>query len=98
MIFLAVDQRILKNLLPFGWLFMHFGRQQCECGGTSLGEYSRLLGVYFDINKTIYETFFNEKGINFPFPQTYSALRAIDLCYYSKKRESFTWVRLSRFI
>ena len=25
-------------------------------------------GVYFDINKTIYETF-NEKGINFPFPQ-----------------------------
>lgn len=25
-------------------------------------------GVYFDINKTIYATF-NEKGINFPFPQ-----------------------------
>lgn len=25
-------------------------------------------GVYFDINKAIYETF-NEKGINFPFPQ-----------------------------
>lgn len=25
-------------------------------------------GVYFDINKMIYETF-NEKGINFPFPQ-----------------------------
>ena len=25
-------------------------------------------GVYFDINKAIYATF-NEKGINFPFPQ-----------------------------
>ena len=32
---------------------------------THLGDY---WGVYFDINKAIYETF-NEKGINFPFPQ-----------------------------
>lgn len=64
---LAVDQRILKEPAPF--VALH------ALDASSVNVVARVWvnsgdywGVYFDINKAIYETF-NEKGINFPFPQ-----------------------------
>ena len=64
---LAADQRILKEPAPF--VALH------ALDASSVNVVARVWvnsgdywGVYFDINKAIYETF-NEKGINFPFPQ-----------------------------
>ena len=64
---LAADQRILKEPAPF--VALH------ALDASSVNVVARVWvnsgdywGVYSDINKAIYETF-NEKGINFPFPQ-----------------------------
>lgn len=64
---LTVDKRILADPAPF--VALH------ALSDSSVNVVARVWvksedywGVYFDINKTIYETF-NEKGINFPFPQ-----------------------------
>ena len=64
---LAADKRILKEPVPF--VALH------ALDASSVNVVARVWvnsgdywGVYFDINKAIYETF-NEKGINFPFPQ-----------------------------
>ena len=64
---LAADKRILKDPAPF--IALH------ALDPSSVNVVARVWvnsadywGVYFDINKAIYATF-NEKGINFPFPQ-----------------------------
>jgi len=64
---LAADKRILNEPAPF--VALH------ALDASSVNVVARVWvnssdywGVYFDINKAIYETF-NEKGINFPFPQ-----------------------------
>ena len=64
---LTADKRILNDPAPF--IALH------ALDASSVNVVARVWvntadywGVYFDINKTIYETF-NEKGINFPFPQ-----------------------------
>lgn len=64
---LAADQRILDDPAPF--IALH------ALSDSSVNVVSRVWvksedywNVYFDVNKTIYATF-NEKGINFPFPQ-----------------------------
>ena len=64
---LAADTRILKDPAPF--IALH------ALDASSVNVVARVWvnsadywGVYFDINKAIYATF-NEKGINFPFPQ-----------------------------
>ena len=64
---LTADKRILTDPAPF--IALH------ALDASSVNVVARVWvntadywGVYFDINKTIYETF-NEKGINFPFPQ-----------------------------
>ena len=64
---LTSDKRILSDPAPF--IALH------ALDASSVNVVARVWvntadywGVYFDINKTIYETF-NEKGINFPFPQ-----------------------------
>ena len=64
---LAADKRILNEPVPF--VALH------ALDASSVNVVARVWvnsgdywGVYFDINKAIYETF-NEKGINFPFPQ-----------------------------
>ncbi|WP_148372828.1 mechanosensitive ion channel family protein [Bacteroides bouchesdurhonensis] len=64
---LTADKRILADPAPF--VALH------ALSDSSVNVVARVWvksedywGVYFDINKTIYETF-NEKGINFPFPQ-----------------------------
>ena len=64
---LTADKRILTDPAPF--IALH------ALDASSVNVVTRVWvntadywGVYFDINKTIYETF-NEKGINFPFPQ-----------------------------
>ncbi|WP_285820449.1 mechanosensitive ion channel family protein [Bacteroides acidifaciens] len=64
---LAADSRILNEPTPF--IALH------ALDASSVNVVARVWvdsgdywGVYFDINKAIYETF-NEKGINFPFPQ-----------------------------
>ena len=64
---LTADNRILTDPAPF--IALH------ALDASSVNVVARVWvntadywGVYFDINKTIYETF-NEKGINFPFPQ-----------------------------
>lgn len=64
---LAADSRILKDPAPF--VALH------ALDASSVNVVARVWvptkdywDVYFDINKAIYQTF-NEKGINFPFPQ-----------------------------
>lgn len=64
---LAADKRILNEPAPF--VALH------ALDASSVNVVARVWvnssdywGVYLDINKAIYETF-NEKGINFPFPQ-----------------------------
>lgn len=64
---LKADSRILPDPAPF--VALH------ALDASSVNVVARVWvksedywGVYFDINKTIYATF-NEKGINFPFPQ-----------------------------
>lgn len=64
---LASDKRILTDPAPF--VALH------ALDASSVNVVARVWvksedywGVYFDINKAIYSTF-NEKGINFPFPQ-----------------------------
>ncbi len=64
---LAADSRILNDPAPF--VALH------ALDASSVNVVARVWvnsedywGVYFDINKAIYETF-NKKGINFPFPQ-----------------------------
>ena len=64
---LAADKRILNEPAPF--VALH------ALDASSVNVVARVWvnssdywGVYFDINKAIYETF-NENGINFPFPQ-----------------------------
>lgn len=64
---LAADKRILNDPAPF--IGLH------ALDASSVNVVTRVWvnsadywGVYFDINQAIYETF-NEKGINFPFPQ-----------------------------
>ncbi|MDD3039124.1 mechanosensitive ion channel domain-containing protein [Bacteroides sp.] len=64
---LDTDKRILSDPAPF--VALH------ALDASSVNVVARVWvksedywGVYFDINKLIYETF-NEKGINFPFPQ-----------------------------
>ena len=64
---LAADSRILNEPAPF--IALH------ALDASSVNVVARVWvdsgdywGVYFDINKAIYETF-NEKGVNFPFPQ-----------------------------
>ncbi len=64
---LAADKRIMDDPAPF--VALH------ALDASSVNVVARVWvksedywGVYFDINKIIYETF-NEKGINFPFPQ-----------------------------
>ena len=64
---LAADKRVLNEPAPF--VALH------ALDASSVNVVARVWvnssdywGVYFDINKAIYETF-NEKGINFPFPQ-----------------------------
>ena len=64
---LAADKRILNEPAPF--VALH------ALDASSVNVVARVWvnssdywGVYFDINKAIYEPF-NEKGINFPFPQ-----------------------------
>ena len=64
---LATDQRILPDPVPF--VALH------ALDASSVNVVARVWvksedywNVYFDINKKIYATF-NEKGINFPFPQ-----------------------------
>ena len=64
---IAADKRILADPAPY------VAVQALDASSVNVvvrvwvnsGDY---WGVYFDINKAIYETF-NEKGINFPFPQ-----------------------------
>lgn len=64
---LAADKRILNDPAPF--IALH------ALDASSVNVIARVWvnssdywGVYFDVNKTVYETF-NKKGINFPFPQ-----------------------------
>lgn len=64
---LAADKRILNDPAPF--VALH------ALDASSVNVIARVWvnssdywGVYFDVNKTVYETF-NKKGINFPFPQ-----------------------------
>lgn len=64
---LAADKRILEDPAPF--IALH------ALDASSVNVIARVWvnssdywGVYFDVNKTVYETF-NKKGINFPFPQ-----------------------------
>lgn len=64
---LAADSRILNDPAPF--VALH------ALDASSVNVIARVWvnngdywGVYFDINKAIYETF-NKKGINFPYPQ-----------------------------
>ena len=64
---LTADKRILNDPAPF--IALH------ALDASSVNVVARVWvnsadywGVYFDINKAIYATF-NEKGINFPFPQ-----------------------------
>lgn len=64
---LAADKRILNDPAPF--VALH------ALDASSVNVVARVWvnspdywGVYFDINKAIYETF-NAKGINFPYPQ-----------------------------
>lgn len=64
---LTSDKRILTDPAPF--IALH------ALDASSVNVIARVWvnssdywGVYFDVNKTIYETF-NKKGINFPFPQ-----------------------------
>lgn len=64
---LTADKRILTNPAPF--VALH------ALDASSVNVIARVWvnssdywGVYFDINKTVYETF-NKEGINFPFPQ-----------------------------
>lgn len=64
---LTADKRILTEPAPF--VALH------ALDASSVNVIARVWvktedywGVYFDINKAIYETF-NEKGINFPYPQ-----------------------------
>lgn len=92
---LAADKRILKDPAPF--IALH------ALDASSVNVVARVWvnsadywGVYFDINKAIYATF-NEKGINFPFPQL-TVHQKLIILRYMQKRESFTSVRLSRFI
>lgn len=64
---LTADKRILNDPAPF--IALH------ALDASSVNVIARVWvnspdywGVYFDVNKTIYETF-NKEGINFPFPQ-----------------------------
>lgn len=64
---LSADKRILSDPAPF--IALH------ALDASSVNVVARVWvnssdywGVYFDVNKTIYETF-NKKGINFPYPQ-----------------------------
>lgn len=64
---LTADKRILEDPAPF--IALH------ALDASSVNVIARVWvnspdywGVYFDVNKTIYETF-NKEGINFPFPQ-----------------------------
>lgn len=64
---LNADKRILEDPAPF--IALH------ALDASSVNVIARVWvnspdywGVYFDVNKTIYETF-NKEGINFPFPQ-----------------------------
>ena len=64
---LATDSRILNAPAPF--VALH--ALDASCVNIVIRVWvksSDYWGVYFDINKAIYATF-NEKGINFPFPQ-----------------------------
>ncbi|MDR0938913.1 MAG: mechanosensitive ion channel [Mediterranea sp.] len=64
---LEADERVLRNPAPF--VALH------ALDASSVNVVARVWvksadywNVYFDVNRTIYATF-NEKGINFPFPQ-----------------------------
>ena len=64
---LTADKRILNDPAPF--IALHaLDASSVNVVVRVWVESSDYWGVYFDINKTIYATF-NEKGINFPFPQ-----------------------------
>ena len=64
---LTADKRILNDPAPF--IALHaLDASSVNVVVRVWVESSDYWGVYFDINKTIYTTF-NEKGINFPFPQ-----------------------------
>ena len=64
---LTADKRILNDPAPF--IALHaLDASSVNVVVRVWVESSDYWGVYFDINKTIYDTL-NEKGINFPFPQ-----------------------------
>ena len=64
---LTADKRILNDPAPF--IALHaLDASSVNVVVRVWVESSDYWGVYFDINETIYATF-NEKGINFPFPQ-----------------------------
>ena len=64
---LTADKRILNDPAPF--IALHaLDASSVNVVVRVWVESSDYWGVYFDINTTIYATF-NEKGINFPFPQ-----------------------------
>lgn len=64
---LAADNRILDTPEPF--IALHgLDASSVNIVIRVWVKTSDYWGVYFDINKAIYNTF-NEKGINFPFPQ-----------------------------
>jgi len=64
---LTADKRILNDPAPF--IALHtLDASSVNVVVRVWVESGDYWGVYFDINKTIYATF-NEKGINFPFPQ-----------------------------
>ena len=64
---LTADKRILNDPAPF--IALHaLDASSVNVVVRVWVESGDYWGVYFDINMTIYDTF-NEKGINFPFPQ-----------------------------
>ena len=64
---IAADERILKDPAPF----IALGALSASSVDIKVRAWSKVgdyWGVYFDMNKTVYETF-NKEGIGFPFPQ-----------------------------
>lgn len=64
---LSADKRVLSDPAPF--IALHaLDTSSVNVVARVWVNSSDYWGVYFDVNKTVYETF-NKKGINFPYPQ-----------------------------
>lgn len=92
---LAADKRILNEPAPF--VALH------ALDASSVNVVARVWvnssdywGVYFDINKAIYETF-NER-VSISRSRSLQCIKADYYTVYNRKRKSLTFVELSRFI